>query len=113
MNSLASEMNAVLVFVPGKDLAPTTSALAAINGVKESLETRFDIKIGLFTLEPGSRDYQETVAQMPPPGVVAIVKTGAKKFVSGKLTEERIVEGFMAAVGAGGCCPLGYPGERE
>jgi hypothetical protein len=44
---------------------------------------------------------------------VAIVKTGVKRCVSGELTEERVIDGFMAAVGAGGCCPLGYPREER
>ncbi len=113
LNKLASEVNAVFVFLPAKGQRPTPAALAAINEAKEELEARFNIRIGLFTMEPGSADYEAMAAEMAVPGVVPIVKTGAKRFVSGELTERRIVEGFMAAVAAGGCCPLGYPGETE
>jgi hypothetical protein len=113
LNTLTSEMNAVFVFLPAKDRAPTAAALAAIDGAKKGLEARFEIKIGLFTLMPGSPDYSEIAAQMAVPGVVAIVKTGVRRFISGELTEDKIVEGFMAAMGAGGCCPLGYPRERR
>jgi len=112
MNTLANEMNAVFVFVPARDAEPTTADLAAIEGAKRSLEARFEIKIGLVTLLPGSHDYGELAGKMSVPGVVAIVKTGVKRCISGELTQARIVEGFMAAVGAGGCCPLGLS-ERE
>lgn len=113
LDALANEMNAVFVFVPAKDRAPTAAALAAIDGAKKSLEARFEIKIGLFTLTPGSGDYGEVAAQTAVPGLVTIVKTGVRRLVSGDLTEDKIVNGFMAAMGAGGCCPLGYPRERR
>ena len=113
LNDLSAEMNAVMVILPAKGADPSPSALAAINGAKTTLEARFEIKIGLFTLAPGTRDYDELVAHTPAPAVLAIVKTGVRRSVSGELTEGRIIEGFMAAVGAGGCCPLGYPGEEK
>ncbi len=113
LNMRAAEMNAVMVFLPPKNGEPAPSALAAINGARTTLEGRFDIKIGLFTLSPGGRDYDELAPKTSGPAVVAIVKTGVKRCVSGELTEERVIDGFMAAVGAGGCCPLGYPGEKQ
>jgi hypothetical protein len=113
LNTRAAEMNAVMVFLPPRSGEPAPSALAAINGARKTLEGRFDIKIGLFTLLPGGRDYDEFAPKTSGPAVVAIVKTGAKRCVSGELTEERVIDGFMAAVGAGGCCPLGYPREER
>ncbi len=112
LGELASEMNAVLVFVPGRDGAAADSAITALNGAKKRLEAQYEIRLGLFTLRPGSSDYEEIARQMPVPGVVPIVKTGVRRYVSGELTEEKIVAGFLAAVSAGGCCPLGYLGEK-
>ncbi len=113
LSTRAAEMNAVMVFLPPRNAESAPSALAAINGARMTLEGRFDIKIGLFTLSPGGRDYDELAPKTSGPAVVAIVKTGVKRCVSGELTEERVIDGFMAAVGAGGCCPLGYPGENQ
>ncbi len=113
LGKLAAEMNAVMVFLPSRSGETAQSALAVINGARKTLEGRFDIRIGLFTLSPGGRDYDELAPKTSGPAVVAIVKTGVKRCVSGELTEERVIEGFMAAVGAGGCCPLGYPGEKQ
>ncbi len=112
VESLAEEMNATFVFLPEKGRMPTASALAAVNQARRTLEGRFDIKVGLFSLAPGSRDYEEMCAKTKAPVVVAVVKTGATKAIGGELTEEKVVDGFMSAVAAGGCCPLGYPGEK-
>ena len=113
LNTLAKDMNAVFVFLPGKDGVLGDSPFKAINNAKQSLETRFEIKIGVFALKPGSPDYEDIAAQMPVPGVVAVVKTGVKTRISGDLTEEKIVAGFLAAVASGGCCPLGEPSDSK
>ena len=102
-----------MVYPPPRGGEPAASALGAMNGVRKTLEGRFNIKIGLFTLPPGGRDYDEFAPKASGPAVVTIVKTGVKRCVSGELTEERVIDGFMAAVGAGGCCPLGYPREEK
>ncbi len=112
LNTLAAQMNAVMVFLPPRSGGSAPSTLAAVKSARKTLEERFDIKIGLFTLPPGGRDYDELAPKLSGPAVVAIVKTGVKRCVPGELTEERVIEGFMAAVAAGGCCPLGYPGEK-
>ncbi len=113
LDAVTNEMNAIFVFVPAKGEAPTAAALAAIDGAKKKLEARFEIKIGLYTLTRGSRDYGELAAQAAGPGVVTIVKSGMRRLVSGELTEEKVVNGFMTAMGAGECCPLGYPRETR
>jgi hypothetical protein len=109
LNTLDKDMNAVFVLLPGKDGVFGDSPFKAVNKAKLSLETRFEIRIGVFALKPGSPDYRDVAAQMSVPGVVAIVKTGVKTRISGDLTEEKIIDGFLAAVGSGGCCPLGEP----
>jgi hypothetical protein len=113
LGKLAGGMNAVMVFLPPRSGEPPAPELAAVNEAQKTLEGRFGIKIGLFTLGPGARDYEELAPKAGGPAVVAIVKTGVKRCVSGELTEERVIEGFMGAVSAGGCCPLGYPGEER
>jgi hypothetical protein len=62
-------------------------------------------KIALFTLQPGSRDYDQIAAQMPVPGVLTIVKGRGMSAVSGEITETKLVQGFVAASSAGGCGP--------
>jgi hypothetical protein len=113
LTGLAGDMNAVFVFLPGKDGVFGDPPFKAINNAKQNLETRFEIKIGVFALKPGSADYRDIAALMTVPGVVAIVKTGVKARISGDLTEEKIVDGFLAAMASGGCCPLGEPSDSK
>ncbi|MBU4365897.1 MAG: hypothetical protein L6437_16565, partial [Kiritimatiellae bacterium] len=61
--------------------------------------------IGIFTLKPGSRDYEQIATQMPVPGVLAMVKGRGMIPVSGDITETKLIQGFVAASSGGGCGP--------
>jgi hypothetical protein len=105
LDSLDKEMKAVFVFVPGKDGA-SARPLSMISA-KRTIEVEWGIKIGLFNLKPDSRDYDEIAAKMSLPGVLVILKGGARSAISGDITETNLIRGFLAAVSAGACCPLG------
>ena len=62
-------------------------------------------KCALFTLKPGSADYDKIGKQMSVPGVVALVEGRGMSAVSGEITEAKLVQGFVAASSAGGCGP--------
>jgi hypothetical protein len=105
LDSMEKEMRAVFLFVPGKDGAAARPL--SMSSAKRSIEAEWGIKIGLFDLKPGSRDYDELAAKMSLPGVLVILKGGARCAISGDLTETNLIRGFTAAVNAGACCPLG------
>jgi hypothetical protein len=107
LNSAANKTGAVFVFLPGKDRVLAGSALRSIQQAKRTIEAGYGIKMGLFNLNPGTRDYEDVATNMSVPGVVVIVKTGARSLISGGITEAKLLDGFRAAVAAGGCCPLG------
>jgi len=113
LSTMTNDMNAVFVFVPGTNGISDDGELRTINQARQTLETRYEIKMGVFVLKPGSRDYGEIAGQMAVPGVVAVVKTGVKARISGELTEAKIIDGFLTAVASGGCCPLGEPAETK
>ncbi len=68
-------------------------------------------KVGLFTLETGSRDYAQLAGQVSAPAVLALVKGRGMSAVSGAITETKLIQGFVAAgstaCGPGGCGPAG------
>jgi hypothetical protein len=105
LDSMGKEMRAVFLFVPGKD--GVAARPLSMSSAKRSIEAEWGIKIGLFNLKPGSRDYDELAAKMSLPGVLVILKGGARCAISGDITETNLVQGFLAAVSAGACCPLG------
>ena len=63
------------------------------------------VKCGLFTLKPGTRDYDQVAKQMAVPGVLALVKGRGMSAVSGEVTEAKLLQGYVAAGSAGGCGP--------
>ena len=68
------------------------------------------MKCGLFTLKPGSPDYEQIAKQMTVPGVLALVKGGGMSAVSGEVTEAKLLQGYVAAGSAGACGPGASPG---
>ena len=68
------------------------------------------MKCGLFTLKPGTRDYEQVAKQMAVPGVLAMVKGRGMSAVSGEVTEAKLLQGYVAAGSAGGCGPAAGAG---
>ena len=62
-------------------------------------------KLGIFTFEDGSPEYADIVKQVPPPGVLAMVKGRGASAVSGDITESKLMQAFVAASSGGGCGP--------
>ncbi len=106
LNTLAKDMQAVFLFVPGKD-GTSPGISISMNAAKRTIDAQWGIEIGLFNLKPGSRDYDQTAAQVSVPGVLVILKNGARSAISGDITETNLVRGFFSAVSSGGCCPFG------
>lgn len=106
LNTMASASNAVFVYVPGKDGASSNLPATAMKRAASRIESQ-GYKIGLFTLDRGSADYENLAAQMSVPGVLAMVKGRGMSAVSGDITEPKLIQGFVAAGSAGGCGPAG------
>jgi MYXO-CTERM domain-containing protein len=105
LNTLAAKLDAVFVFLPGKEGASGNLPSTAMNGTVRMVESKAGLKCGLFTLKAGSRDYDQIAKQMSVPGVLAMVKGRGMSAVSGEITEAKLVQGFVAASSAGGCGP--------
>ncbi len=113
LNGLGDGVNAVFVFLPAQGGAPDSSVCQAMEEAKRRIEAMYGIRVGLFSLRPGTVDYGDIAEKMAVPGVVAIVRTGARGFVTGSITEAKLVDGFGAAAAAAGCCPFGEPDAKE
>jgi ADP-heptose:LPS heptosyltransferase len=102
LNTVAANSDAVFVFLPGKSDASAKTPSAQIQGAARTIESQ-GYKIALFTLKTDSRDYEQVAAQIPVPGVLALVKGRGMSAVSGEITEPKLIQGFVAASSAGGC----------
>jgi MYXO-CTERM domain-containing protein len=104
LDTVAASSDAVFIFLSGKDGTSGKPPSTTMKGAARMIEAQGK-KIALFTLQPGSRDYDQIAAQMPVPGVLTIVKGRGMSAVSGEITETKLVQGFVAASSAGGCGP--------
>ena len=105
LNTVAAKTDAVFIFLPGKEGTSGNPPSIAMKGAVRTIESKAGLKCGLFTLKAGSRDYDQIVAQMAVPGVLALVKGRGMSAVSGDITESKLLQGFVAASSAGGCGP--------
>ncbi len=103
LNTVASNLDAVFVFLPGKE---SISAITPMQNAARAIKSK-GLKCGLFTLKAGSPDYDRIATQMSLPGVLAMVKGRGTSAISGDITEAKLVQGFVAASSAGGCCSGG------
>lgn len=114
LNRVAGALNTVFVIVPGKDNAPlskeTTTLLTSVEG---TLNVK-GISTGIFTLQSSSPDYPAVAAKVTPPGVAVLSKGGGIGFVSGGISETKLMQAYVASTrnggcGTGDCGPSGCP----
>lgn len=107
LNKVAINQDAVFVFIPApkNDLADdktSTAMLAAQQTLKRS-----NITLGLYTLPATSPDYSGISAQVQAPAILVACKGKGMAAVSGDVTEQKLLQAFMASSSAGGCGPSG------
>jgi hypothetical protein len=104
LNAVAANMDAVFVFLPGKGKTDSKASTSQIRDAARKIESQARNKIGIFTLKTNSPDYEKVVAQLSLPGVLALVKGHGMSAVSGEITETKLVQAYVSASSAGGCC---------
>jgi hypothetical protein len=107
LNTVAPDMAGVFVFLPGKSETTAKAPTAQIRSAAQTIEPKVRGKIGIFTLKTNSRDYEQITAQTAVPGVIAMVKGRGMSLVSGEITETKLVQAYVKASSAGGCCAAG------
>lgn len=106
LNQKAMDKDGVFVFLAGRDAARNREIGAIIEKGAATLRGR-SVRVGVFTLAAGSREYTNIARQVPPPGVFAMVKGRGAVPVRGEITEPKLIQAFVAAASAGGCGPSG------
>ena len=109
LNTAAAKTDAVFVFLPGKEGSGTKAPSAPMKSAARAIEAK-GMKCALFTLKPGSADYDQIAKQMAVPGVVALVKGRGMSAVSGEVTEAKLLQGYVGACSAAACGPGASPG---
>jgi hypothetical protein len=107
LNTMATNLDAVFVFLPGKEGTSANPPSTPMNGAAHAIESNAGKKCGLFTLKAGSPDYDRIATQISLPGVLAMVKGRGASAISGDITETKLVQRYVAASSAGKCCAGG------
>ena len=104
LNMVATDMAGVFVFLPGKSETTVKAPMAQIRGAAQTIEPKVRGKIGMFTLKTSSPDYEWITAQLSLPGVLVFAKGKGMAPVAGEITETKLVQAYVKASSAGGCC---------
>lgn len=103
LNSVALNRDAVFVFIPASDTTPADDkTVTAVDAVRQTLESN-RIVLGLYTLSTGSPDYHGISARVQAPAILVACKGRGMVAVDGEMTENKLLQAFMAASGAAGC----------
>jgi len=104
LNTRATDLGGVFVLLAGEDAVKARAVARVIEKAADTIRGR-DITMGLFTIADGSPEYANLAKQVPPPGVIAMVKGRGASAVSGDVTESKLMQAFVAASSGGGCGP--------
>jgi hypothetical protein len=107
LNKVAVNQDTVFVFIPakGSDIV-SKETIDAIASAEQKIKST-GARIGLYTLQAGSPEYANIAAQLTPPGMLVMSKGRGMGSVSGGITEEKILQAYVASSRAGGCGPSG------
>jgi hypothetical protein len=107
LNKVAANQNTVFVFIPAKGTQivdkQTTDAIAS---ARQKIESK-GAKLGLYTLQSSSPEYANIAAQLTPPCMLVMSKGCSMGTASGPITEEKLLQAYVASSRAGGCGPSG------
>lgn len=103
LNTVAAMNDAVFVYLPGKHETSANPPWTPMQAAARTIQSKAGLQCGLFILKAGSPDYTQVAAQVPLPGILALVKGRGMRAITGDITEEKLIQGFVAASSAGGC----------
>jgi len=110
LNKVAVNQDAVFVFVPAMgEETVGKETIDAIASAEQKLKSS-GIRIGLYTLQSSSPEYANFAKQLTLPGMLVMSKGRGRGAVSGEITEEKLLQAYVASSRAGGCCPAGGRG---
>ena len=103
LNSVAADLDTAFLLIPSKDNGPAMEETAvALAAVEKTLRTQ-DVKTGTFVLQATSTDYTDVTAQMTAPGIMVLTKGKGVGIVSNGITEENLMQAYVASTSGGGC----------
>ena len=105
LNKVAADSDAVFVLITAKDQLNDKTITKEIEAAAQKIMAN-GTKVSAFRLKESAPEYANLVKQVSVPSVLAMVKGLGMSAVSGEITEDKLVQAFVAASRHGGsCCP--------
>ena len=114
LNEVATDKDAVFVLLPGEDEAKAQAMRKQIDAAARKIESSGKV-LAAYTLGRDAQGYAQVAQQVPPPCVLAMVKGKGMAVARSPVTEEKLLQAFLAAsrptagCGPAGCGPSGCP----
>lgn len=103
LNKVALSQDTVFVFIPAaKNEFADDATKNAVIASQRVLKSK-SINIGLYTLPTSSPDYAALSTQVQAPAILVATKGKGMAVVSGEVTENKLLQAYMASTRAGGC----------
>ena len=102
LNQVAAEKNAVFVCLSEKGRGVDEVVKRQIEQAAGKAQSG-GMKMVLYTLDAGSKDYAQITSQVPAPCVLAMVKGRGMSVVTGEITEGKLIQAIVAASRPSGC----------
>lgn len=107
LNEKAMNQDAVMVWVPGKDgSAMPPATLSALQSAQQTLQGKA-VKLALYQLQNESADQNAMSRQLTLPAVLVLSKGRGMGTVTGEITQDKLMQAYVASSRTGGCCPGG------
>jgi len=105
LDQLAAAYDGVFILLIKNETEKTQSMIKEINDAINAMAAR-GIRMGAFELAGGTQEFAMLNAQLPSPGVVAIMKGSGMRGVSGNdITQTKLLQASVAAMLPSGCGP--------
>ena len=104
LNKVASEKDAVFVFLPAGSDDAVKTIREQIEGAARKVISR-GITMAVFTLDKNAQDYTQITGQAPAPCVLAMVKGRGMSVVAKDITEANLIQALVAASRPSSCGP--------
>jgi hypothetical protein len=107
LNQVATDADAVFVFLTAKDQNDDQAMTGAIEAAAQKIQSK-GTQVAAFKLKHSAPEYAQFAAQASVPSVLALVKGAGMDVVSGEINEARLMQAFVTASRpASACCPPG------
>lgn len=111
LNSVAANQDAVFVYIPAKGADSVGNEITNAVASAEHKIKATGANLGLYTLQSSSPEYANIAAQLSAPSMLVLSKGRGMGAVTGGITEEKILQAYVASSQAGcgpsGCGPSG------